>query len=226
MSENNNPLIHTEYIEIVTAEDLVNPIATVRANKVVATDSTGFIPEQLIPSTLAVSSIEVTGASLTGDVKLEASGTLTITADVDTGTITIENTAISSINGIDGEVTLVPDSPNVFIYADLDTNQIKISDELIKLADNASEVEEVIQETTVDGQGRITQVDTYHRYFAELTGTLKKSVTFDYDSLNRLTTETLILSGKQIVKTYEYPPSGSLLPEEIPISWSKIVEST
>lgn len=223
---NNNPFIHTEYIEIVTAEDLAEgQPASSRANKVVATNESGVIPEQLIPTTLSVSSLKVSGVTLTGDVELLTSGTISLTPDNLTNpmTITLENTAISSINGIAGEVTLVPNN-NIFLSTVDD--QIIISDDLIKVPETSEDIAEIKQEYEVDGQGRIVEVRTFQKFFLG-SFTLFKTVNFTYDDRGRLEEEIITFTTTQITKVFIYPDPlvNPELPEDVPISWTKSISS-
>jgi len=226
----NNPIVHSEYIEIVTAEDLLSATPEDRAGKIVSTDSSGIIPDILLPQKVTVTSITVDPPggptqALSGALTLTTStgSAINLTANAVNGVITINTTAVSSVNNLSQGVTIRP-ANNLFIYTDAVNNTITLSDDLIQPAANSTEISSIIQEFTSDPvTGRVVTT-TKKEVRGGVTSTIK-TTTFTYDSKGRLTTEVLVFagSGRTITKTYTYPSSGSGLPEEIPLSYTKTI---
>lgn len=220
----NNPIVHHEYLEIVTPEDLVSALPSDRANKVVVTSASGVIPTILIPSQINVSSITVGANTVVGSVSfLTPSGSaLTISADSNTNTISFSTTAVSSVNNLAAGIT-IEGINNIFIYTDTSANKIQVSDDMIRPASNDTEISQIIQEFTTDpSTGRV--LTTTKKEVRGATTTTVKTVAFTYDSKGRLTVQTVTFPGGRVITTtYSYPPSGSGLPEEIPLSYTKTI---
>jgi len=220
----NNPIVHHEYLEIVTAEDLVSALPADRANKVVVTSESGIIPTILIPSQINVDSITVNGQTVVGDVTFltPLGSALVISADSNTNTVSFSTTAVSSVNNLFAGVT-IEGINNVFLYTDTSANRIQISDDLIKPAENDTQISQIIQEFEADPvTGRISV--TRKKEVRGLITTTVKTVAFSYDAKGRLTTETITFPGGRVItKTYNYPAAGSGLPEEIPLNYTKTI---
>lgn len=219
----NNPIISHEYIEIVTAEDLLSVNPSDRANKIVATDGSGIIPAILIPSQVTVSSITVGAQTVEGAVTFTtpSGSAITITANDVTNTISFSTTAVSSINNLTAGIS-IRGGNNLYFYTDVATNTITISDDLISPPANDTEISQVIKEFTTDVNGRVSTVVS--KEVRGITTNTLKTTSFAYDTKGRLTTETISFSsGRIITTTYAYPASGSGLPEEIPLSYTKTI---
>jgi hypothetical protein len=220
----NNPFIHHEYLEIVTAEDLQSLDPNDRANKVVVTDSSGLVPTGLIPATQKVSSITVGASTVTGAVTFitPTGSAITISADNVANSVSFTTTAVSAVNNLTAGITLLS-SNNLFIYTDVSGNSITLSDDLIRPAQNSTDISSVINEFTTDANGRLSTV-TKKEVRGVTTGNIRTTA-FTYDTKGRLTQEqiTFVSTGRVITKSYTYPPSGSALPEEIPLSFTKTI---
>lgn len=218
----NNPLIHREYIEVVTAEDLAGSTED-RANKVVATNSSGVIPLQLLPEGLGGNTITVDEVTVGGAIVFVPGPNVSISADDATNVVTFSADTVPSVNGVSGAISIQA-SNNLFLRTEASTGLITVSDDLIEPPVPGSlELASVFQ-TGIVVSGMIQQLATYH-IAANSTQTLKKTVTFTYDSKRRMETETITFPGssKTITKTYYYPDELSGLPEEIPTHFVKTI---
>lgn len=220
----NNPFIHSEYIEIVTAEDLQSLDPNDRANKVVTTNESGVIPMILVPDEANVNSITVGAATVNGDVTFltPPGSAITITADEVANSVSFNTTAVSAVNNLTAGITILSHN-NLFIYTDVSGNSITLSDDLIRPAQNSTDISSVINEFTTDANGRVSTV-TKKEIRGATTGNVRTTA-FTYDTKGRLTQEqiTFVSTGRVITKAYTYPPSGSALPEEIPLSFTKTI---
>ena len=226
----NNPIVHSEYIEIVTAEDLLSATPEDRAGKVVTTNASGIIPEILLPQSVTVTSLTVLqpgGGSqvLSGAVTITTptGSAIAITANEVNSTITFNTTSVSSVNNLTQGITIRP-ANNLFVYTDVVNNTITLSDDLITPPANDTEIGSIIREFISDPvTGRV--LSTTKKEVRGVTVSTIKTTTFSYDAKGRLTSEVLVVAGtgRTITKTYTYPASGSGLPEEIPLSYTKTI---
>lgn len=220
----NNPFIHTEYIEVVTAEDLQSLDFNDRASKVITTNESGVIPPILLPPDVQVNSITVGAATVNGDVTFTTpvGSAITITADEVSNSVSFSTTAVSAINNLTAGVTILSHN-NLFIYTDISGNTITLSDDLIRPAQNSTDISSIINDFTTDANGRVSTV-TKKEVRGATTGNIRTTA-FTYDTKGRLTQEdiTFASTGRIIRKIYTYPPSGSALPEEIPLSYTKTI---
>jgi len=218
----NNPLIHREYIEVVTSEDLAGSSSD-RANKVVATNESGIIPLQLLPEGLGGTTITVDAVTVAGDVTLLAGSNISLEADDNTNIITVSAITVPSVNGVSGSVSIQATN-NLFLRTDLNTGIITVSDDLIEPPLPGSLELASVSQSGIYVSGMVSQLTTYH-IAANGTSSLIKTVNFSYDAKRRLETETVTFPGstKTITKTYFYPEPESSDPEEIPTHFIKTI---
>lgn len=221
------PQIHHQYLEYVTAENLISAAAADRASKVIVTNSEGFVPPKLIPPFSVVSGISVNNSQtlLTANVNFTTSGD-TIYISNSGNSIILSTAVVSSINNIRSYVGLVADN-NLRVYTDFSGNRIVFSDDLIN-------PDTTFQETAsyqVSGSRvySVTKADQLVQNNTIVQTTPRKTIYFAYDNVDRLVKERVVMAdGRTIVKYVTYPSASdisknpSLLPY-MPLKYTKVM---
>jgi len=225
-----NPLIHHQYVEAASAEDLISPDPLKRANKIVVTSSEGYIPDELIEKeTDVISGIKVNGSEQTlhgvVDLVTKELDALHIEFNETTNEIEFSSTSVSSINDLNAGVRIIRHN-NIMIETDLVQGHIAISDDLISEPKDDSDIEIISEVYSIyDDKDRIKTITRTETLKSGQVNT-RKTVTLTYDQLDRLTKEEISFYGssKKIVKTYSYREDRSStgdFEDFVPLGYSK-----